>query len=132
MRQSSHSLYRYLIGRGRLRGLLYSAFLILHCIVLAACSNGRAIEPLPPAPPAQAPSYPPVRLPADDAPHDYLTEWWYYTGHLQADTGERYGFEYVTFQAVRGQLPTAYVGHFAITDQQRSSFLYDHRLITGD
>ncbi|MFN0071075.1 MAG: lipocalin-like domain-containing protein [Chloroflexota bacterium] len=72
-------------------------------------------------------AYPPVTLPEDDAPHDYLTEWWYYTGHLETDTGERFGFELVTFQSVRGNLPVAYVGHFAVTDQQRRTFQYDHR-----
>ena len=29
----------------------------------------------------------PIALPADDAPHDRLTEWWYYTGHLPTRGG---------------------------------------------
>lgn len=89
------------------------------------------MEPLPPPVEEPQAAYPPVSLPADDAPHDYLTEWWYYTGHLFTESGERYGFEFVTFQAVRGTLPVAYVGHFAITDQQRLSFKYDHRVTLG-
>ena len=40
---------------------------------------------------------PPVRLPADDAAHDKLTEWWYYSGHLQTDSGERYSFHVASF-----------------------------------
>ena len=47
----------------------------------------------------------PVVLPADDAPHDRLTEWWYDTGHLRTADGRRYGFEFVIFRAERGGLP---------------------------
>ena len=39
----------------------------------------------PPSPVASAVHDPvPVVLPRDDGPHDRLTEWWYYTGHLRA------------------------------------------------
>ena len=44
-------------------------------------------------------------LPRDDGPHDRLTEWWYYTGHLRDATGDRFGFEFVVFRAERGALP---------------------------
>ncbi|HEY0444580.1 MAG TPA: hypothetical protein VGC90_10180, partial [Candidatus Limnocylindrales bacterium] len=60
--------------------------------IVAACggpvlANPPAQRSVPVPPPASA--YParhdpvPVVLPADDAPHDRLTEWWYYTGHLR-------------------------------------------------
>jgi predicted secreted hydrolase len=104
---------------------------ILAACALTASCGGRPVEPLPATPPEPVIHYPPVSLPGDDAPHDYLTEWWYYTGHLQAETGERYGFELVTFQAVRGHLPVAYVGHFAITDHQRRDFQYSERSVRG-
>jgi predicted secreted hydrolase len=39
----------------------------------------------------------PIRLPADDAPHENATEWWYYSGHLQTESGERYSFHIATF-----------------------------------
>ena len=42
---------------------------------------------------------------ATTAPHDRLTEWWYYTGHLRAADGRRFGFEYVVFRAERGGFP---------------------------
>ena len=32
--------------------------------------------------PPRPPDPQPVELPRDDGPHDRLTEWWYYTGHL--------------------------------------------------
>jgi predicted secreted hydrolase len=38
-----------------------------------------------------------VSLPADDAAHDYYTEWWYYNGHLQTQDGRRFSFHYVIF-----------------------------------
>ncbi len=103
----------------------------LVCVSMLLTSCAGPVEPLADTPPRPAIAYPEVSLPADDAPHDYLTEWWYYTGHLSTDTGERFGFELVTFQAIRGNLPTAYVGHFAITDHQRRDFQYDQRSITG-
>ena len=40
-----------------------------------------------------------------DGPHDRMTEWWYYTGHLHDDEGGRWGFEYVIFRAERGSFP---------------------------
>ena len=46
----------------------------------------RRSPPRPPPPVAVADPLP-VVLPRDDGPHDRLTEWWYYTGHLRADDG---------------------------------------------
>ena len=40
---------------------------------------------------------PAVKLPADDAPHENTTEWWYYSGHVQTDAGERYSFHVAAF-----------------------------------
>jgi predicted secreted hydrolase len=60
----------------------------------------------------------------DDAPHDALTEWWYYTGHLTTDDGRRFGFEFVVFQTIRGSNPIGYLSHFAITDEANQRFSY--------
>ena len=73
----------------------------------------------------------PVVLPRDDGPHDRLTEWWYYTGHLRADDGARYGFEYVIFRAERGAFPTSWASHLAITDETGERFVYAQRLEVG-
>src|SRR5487761_186056 len=55
---------------------------------------------------------PPVLFPQDEAPHRDLTEWWYYTGHMDATTPDgklhHYGFEFVIFQALRSDLPPIY------------------------
>ena len=124
----------------RLRPLLASAL----GLALAACTNGAAgapilANPVPPAPSIPARTAPPVGiadplpvvLPRDDGPHDRLTEWWYYTGHLRAEGGARYGFEFVVFRAERGSFPTSWVSHLAITDETGSRFLYSQRLSVG-
>ena len=80
-------------------------------------------------PPRAAPQ--PVAFPRDEAPHDDLTEWWYYTGHLFADDGARYGFEFVVFQVVRGEYPVVYVAHMAVTDGPRDRFWHDQRVQLG-
>jgi predicted secreted hydrolase len=72
-----------------------------------------------------------VVLPRDDGPHDRLTEWWYYTGHLQDAAGARFGFEFVVFRAERGRFPTSWISHLAVTDEGRDRFLYSQRLEVG-
>ena len=70
----------------------------------------------------------PIEFPREDGPHDSGIEWWYFTGHLFTDGGERYGFEYVIFRARDGNLE-GYVSHFAVTDNARGRFRYDQRLL---
>jgi predicted secreted hydrolase len=77
---------------------------------------------------------PPIRFPQDEAPHRDLTEWWYYTGHLNAiapgGITHNYGFELVFFQALRSDLPPFYAAHFAISDITRRKFHFDQRRLT--
>jgi predicted secreted hydrolase len=70
-------------------------------------------------------------VPRDDAPHDRLTEWWYYTGHLRDAHGRRFGFEFVIFRAERGTFPVAWAAHFAITDEGGHRFVYAQRSEVG-
>ncbi|HLZ30599.1 MAG TPA: lipocalin family protein [Chloroflexota bacterium] len=89
--------------------------LVMLVLLGAACS--RPIAPLPAPAVADPTPAPPIVLPRDAAPHDALTEWWYFTGHLQSDRdGSLYGFEYTVFQAQRQGAPTGYLAHFAISD----------------
>ncbi|MEA2631952.1 MAG: hypothetical protein QOE66_2171 [Chloroflexota bacterium] len=83
------------------------------------------------APPVAVADPLPVVLPQDDGPHARLTEWWYYTGHLRAAGGARYGFEFVIFRAERGGFPTSWVSHLAVTDETGARFLYSQRLEVG-
>src|SRR4029077_15174161 len=73
----------------------------------------------------------PIALPADDSPHDRLTEWWYYTGPLRADDGRRFGFEFVIFRAERGAFPVSWASHLALTDESGDRFVYDQRAQVG-
>jgi RND superfamily putative drug exporter len=110
--------------------------------LLAACSaagapivaNPAAPHPAPPAltPAPSVPSDPqPVVLPRDDAPHQRLTEWWYYTGHLAADDGRHFGFEFVIFRAERGGFPVTWASHLAVTDESGDAFHYAQRTEFG-
>jgi predicted secreted hydrolase len=70
-------------------------------------------------------------FPKDFGPHpDYQTEWWYYTGNLESDQGDRFGYQLTIFR--RALQPTEdrtdrestwateqiYMGHFALSDQR--------------
>ncbi|MBV8083654.1 MAG: carotenoid 1,2-hydratase [Chloroflexi bacterium] len=103
-------------------------------LALTACARGGPVDPAVLAPPSAGPSasaLPPLQLPQDDAPHDALTEWWYYTGHLAAAGGKAYGFELVIFQGNRANDPTAYAAHFAVTDNTRGQFQFAERTAAG-
>ncbi len=114
---------------------------ILAAFVLGACSaNGALLAnapaahpqvPRPSATPAAAPDPQPLVFPRDDGPHDRLTEWWYYTGHLRTATGATYGFEDVIFRAERGAFQVTWASHVAVTDEQGHRFLYDQRSEVG-
>lgn len=70
-------------------------------------------------------------FPRDQGPHnDYQTEWWYYTGNLESETGEHFGYQLTFFrralvppdqQAERASdwaTDQVYMAHFALTDVQ--------------
>ena len=116
--------------------------------VLAGCtSTGGPILANAPAPrpsiapptarPAAVQDPLPIELPRDDGPHDRLTEWWYYTGHLVAvgpqasPVRHTFGFEFVIFRAERGAFPTTWASHLAITDETADTFHYAQRLEVG-
>ena len=117
--------------------------IVVLTLVVAACTNvagapilanPTAVRPAtasPTAPPVAVADPLPVVLPRDDGPHDRLTEWWYYTGHLKSAAGARFGFEFVVFRAERGHFPTSWVSHLAITDETGDRFLYSQRLEVG-
>src|SRR5215210_3427651 len=84
-----------------------------------------------------------VELPRDLYAHaEAQTEWWYYTGRMQTESGRRFGFELVFFKRRTdldrfGVVPLRlianplYLAHFAVTDESRRSFRYAHRKSTG-
>jgi predicted secreted hydrolase len=80
-------------------------------------------------------------FPQDHAAHDqFASEWWYYTGHVRARDGRRFGYELTFFRvALRpGQAPPApgqsrwrgnqlYPAHFALTDEAGNTFFHTER-----
>lgn len=75
-------------------------------------------------------------FPADHGAHpDFRTEWWYVTGHVDADAGRRFGFQLTFFRNALApsdrQAPDrasawatrqAYLAHFALTDVRGEQF----------
>ncbi len=100
---------------------------LLACLLMLALSAPAAAAHQWPGTPVASDAPVPVAFPRDDGPHDVDVEWWYFTGHLFTEEGDRYGFEYVTFRARSDDLE-GYVSHFAITDNPRQRFRYDQRL----
>ena len=75
-----------------------------------------------------------LTFPEDHAAHpQYKTEWWYYTGNLQSEAGEPFGFQFTIFRTAlrppgsgnRNRSPSAwradqiFIGHTAVTDVDR-------------
>lgn len=57
-----------------------------------------------------------VRLPADDAPHNNITEWWYYSGHLKTDAGQRFAYHVAIF--LRREFVDHTIFHVSLVDLQ--------------
>ena len=84
-------------------------------------------------------SYPtkPMQLPRDLAAHDWAqTEWWYYTGHLKAADGTKYGFELTFFRhrtgmdksrglTIEALGETGLMAHFALVDETTGRYLHE-------
>lgn len=69
-----------------------------------------------------------LSFPSDDAAHEKAnTEWWYYNGHLETESGGEYGFHYVVFQVSVPDGPTGQIGHLAITDHQEARYVTDQK-----
>lgn len=72
-------------------------------------------------------------FPRDHGPHpDYRTEWWYFTGNLEAVDGRRLGYQLTFFRsALAPEMPSrssawasrqAWMAHLAVTDVADGSF----------
>ncbi|HZZ64708.1 MAG TPA: lipocalin-like domain-containing protein [Candidatus Baltobacteraceae bacterium] len=81
-------------------------------------------------------------FPRDHFAHDaYRTEWWYFTGHLRARDGHRFGYEVTFFRfglfphsqqlkpgESRWRSAQLYPAHFALTDETARTFVFDEKL----
>ncbi len=75
----------------------------------------------------------PFSFPADHGPHPaFRTEWWYFTGNLEAAGGRRFGYQVTFFRNALSPQPLArasrwaarqvFLGHFAVTDVEAGRF----------
>jgi predicted secreted hydrolase len=85
-----------------------------------------------------------LELPKDHGPHPgYRTEWWYYTGNLSSEKGNRYGFQFTIFRTQisppgfekKWPQPSSawrtlqiYLGHAAISDISGKRHVQDERV----
>lgn len=69
-------------------------------------------------------------FPRDHGSHPgFRTEWWYVTGHLDAQSGERFGFQVTFFRQaaiVKGE--QLFLAHCALLDANGKTFLHEERL----
>lgn len=81
-------------------------------------------------------------FPGDHGPHPgFRNEWWYVTGNLDSDDGQRFGFELTIFRfALASTAPESasawrtnqvYVAHFALTDASAGRFHAAERYSRG-
>lgn len=80
------------------------------------------------------------QFPRDHGSHDdFRTEWWYYTGHLTAKNGRRFGYELTFFRRAippdhiktepsRWTISQLYLAHFALTDLSQKRFHYAEKV----
>ena len=92
----------------------------------------------------------PYRFPRDHASHPgFKTEWWYSTGHLKAESGERFGFQLTFFRSglrpppspsapagaskprSRWAVTDLYFAHFALSDHAKKTFHFDEQMSRG-
>lgn len=85
-----------------------------------------------------------LSFPADHYSHpDFKTEWWYYTGNLQTETGKRYGYQVTFFRfGLRDRQPEQvsdrpplftelYMAHLALSDINQRKFFFRERINRG-
>ncbi len=83
-----------------------------------------------------------LAFPASHYSHpDFKTEWWYYTGQLESESGKRYGYQVTFFRfGVRDRqkeisepppFSDLYMAHFALSDIAGKKFLFRERINRG-
>ncbi len=94
-----------------------------------------AAEP-PPSPSRFSPAKPGYTyvFPRDHGSHNqFQTEWWYFTGHVQGESGRRFGYELTFFRRgidsphvwknpSKWAMRQIYLAHFALTDERTQQF----------
>lgn len=126
------------------------AFVVL-LFILAACDSStsqdtqsdslsvsRAMQALPDLGFKRAESVREFNFPADHGAHpEFATEWWYFTGNLNADTGTALGYQLTLFRlGMKSELVDdvspwrshqLYMGHLAVSDIENSKHYSEER-----
>jgi predicted secreted hydrolase len=115
----------------------WAVFLLFCLLFLAPGMAPAAAADFKAARPGRAFSFP-----RDHGAHpDFKTEWWYYSGHLQAADGDTFGYQ-LTFFRVALTTPnpraksawaadTIYFAHLALTDVKRQKFMFQEKAQRG-
>jgi predicted secreted hydrolase len=86
---------------------------------------------------------PAFSFPEDHGPHpDYRQEWWYFTGHLDAENGRRFGYQVTFFRFALDREPRVekgshwhatqlYMAHLAVTEVDGRQFFAEERFARG-
>ncbi|MDI6853457.1 MAG: lipocalin-like domain-containing protein [Deltaproteobacteria bacterium] len=82
------------------------------------------------------------QFPRDHGAHpDFKTEWWYYSGHLKAKSGETFGYQLTFFRVALARsdpeaksawaAPTIYFAHLALSDINGQKFIFREKAQRG-
>ncbi|MBT4072589.1 MAG: hypothetical protein HOE75_02775 [Chloroflexi bacterium] len=119
------------------QGLAFVVTSVLVVLTVACASTDRTMPVPDPPTIAPIPTPVPISFPEDEGLHDDRLEWWYYSGHLEDEQGDEYGFHFVIFQSLdsaddpNGQAP-GYAAQFGLTDVGERAHLQDARFSTGE
>lgn len=84
-----------------------------------------------------------LSFPQDHFSHpDFRTEWWYYTGHFETESGRSFGYQVTFFryglrdrQDAQGAIPPMFtdlhMAHFALSDKKAKKFVFQERVNRG-
>lgn len=85
--------------QSNITGLFLIAWSVVVLVTAVACSPDTALRDVPsPEGPLPTPTPNPLEFPADHSSHSAETEWWYYSGHLETESGTELGFHLALFR----------------------------------
>ena len=125
----------YLLSPIHLTLLAFASILMTPCFLLANENPGDA-KPIF----HQAQAGYSYTFPQDHGSHDtFLTEWWYFTGHLFTPDEQRFGYELTFFRRAvddarvwtnpsQWAIRQLYLAHFALTDEQNKEFRFAEKI----
>jgi len=128
----------HLRGSSMLRGVTAHGTRLVFAVLLAVCVLVPAASQVPHDEWTQAQSDRNLEFPRDHWSHpDYRIEWWYYTGNLEGERGQRFGYQLTFFRVGVNRVPSnpsvwsvrdLYMAHLAVTDIDGGRHFVSERL----